>query len=664
MDNAPAGHARGRRTGRKDSSFPEQLSRGDETAVHKAGVQEWFQRSGTTSERHGVMMVHADAEGDPYRGRIEMPTWMSDSDLQRRGLNKNSAAYRKRLALEQWVRRVHANALHYNGLGVLVDDPDGSDIKQFFRKLPTKLKDQRYVMQNMRAEGNPRITNRYMHQADCAYIGGMIAVQSGLPREVVEEATLASLIHDIGHDAFAHSFEAAAENLLRETDPSHAPANWNHAENSGAVLASFNWDPNNETHLSEVIYAVSNHSWSMRHGRHSDPLMTHAGLLADLTGAADRISYSITDLLDALEVGRLRWEDVPVIIPQALELAQFTKREIQELVDMGLGAGAPLLQERLRNAFIRECATVFRETGLIGFRYQAASALNEMRSTSKHHLFGLPDREHVEEQMYVLCGEVLREMRRDAMREGFPEETASHEAIRRYGRLTEPQVIVYAQRHRLNLAVQRKVNVNGESRVQTIPFHPKSVMELPTTPATVTEGRVREKDFAARVLPIHRIVSPNFSVRADNGSAVPLNAAEAMHLLTLLNAQGNKPIEMTIWSAPGEPRFTLPVERGLRQQLGERAKAALEDAVTEAVQRYDDLSATMFEGKPSPSMMGEPRSLGALVRLFRESDGDLASTLHRYVERSFEYRSRLPQDISMPDVSMPAEPGLELSISA
>lgn len=594
-------------------------------------------------------MVHPDAEGDPLppEKRQLPPIWLPNFIGRAGSEFLESPPILERREREAWVRRVHARALRGIGLGAMADDPDGSDVKKFFRKLPPELLRQREVMQTMLAPNIPAVTTRFSHQVDCALIAGLIAGHGGLPRNLVENATLATLVHDIGHYAFAHSSESAIEKFLRDTNPSHAAGDWDHAANSGLVIARFDWDPNSETSLDEIIYAVSNHSWSLRHGRTRSPRMAEAGLYADLAGAADRISYSITDLFDALHIGRLQWRDIPAIIPNAIGLITEAKvdpdapegntrnrptmQDIRRLCQMG-PRGADVLQEYLRNAFIQDVAEALRETGVVGFR-RSAAALNEMRVSSKNHLFGQPDREDVEEEMYVLCVEVLHSLKRDALAAGTPREDAPQRAIAAFGEMTEPQVIKYAQQKRLPLSLSRTIDVSGVKEQRTVSFKPTDVQQLPTNPVTVTPGKRAHHERRAKLLPLPRIVESHFPLTTDDGIRVELNANETMHLLSLVNAQGSKPIEMTVWSAEGNPTFTLPMERGLRRQLGERAKESLGRAVEEAVARFDAM-----ELDHTPRRMAEPRSLGMLVQLWRESDGDLAATLHGYVDRSFADR--------------------------
>lgn len=612
--------------------MPEQRTAQTETELHHAGSADWFSRSGTMNHRTGVQMVHPDSANDRLIGPLQAPLWYPKNELLLVGEDV-SAGRAERNERLLWVRKVHGRALRDTGLGNLANDPGSSPIVQYFRTLPPELTKQRNVMQCLRGDG---LTNRYTHQVDVALVAGLIATHAGLSRHMIEHATLTALVHDIGHFAFAHSSELAIRAFLGEMNPNETVP-YDHADASGLVLAGFNWDPQNKNGVAQMIYAVSNHSWALRHG--TDQL---GGYAADLAGAADRISYSITDLLDAVAIGRVRWEDLPEIVPQSFALARFTRDDVQELMEMGPIHGSPVLQERLRNAYVTEVGGTLRETHIVGLYHGPASALEELRGAGSLRLHQLPAHKAFELKMFTLALNVLRELNRDAERDGYGERSPQ-EAIRRYAQLDEPQVIVFAERRKIALSILVDVR---EGEKESVPFVPRDVTRIPFIVPDVAKTAMNRPDRRATIMSIQSIVPASFTMKDDMGRNVVLDTVDIMDMLGLLSARGRGALVMRCDHKPGTPVITLPPTEGQRRALAEQLSEPLEAGLRDAVARYDQMTGL---GEPAkPSVLAAQRSLGYLVGLFRESDGDPVKTLTGYMDRYSEWKRPAEPELDIP----------------
>src|SRR5690606_5676048 len=154
---------------------------------------------------------------------------------------------------------------------------------------------------------------------DTGYTQALIATQAGLSEWDVVNNFVAGSVHDAGHLAFAHSSEHALQQFFPD---------WygNHAHHSGLIVASFSW-PEGSRHDHKIIAdAAWGHSWALPSMYEVDPA---SGFLADMAGIADRISYSITDICDAIRSGRLQWEDLPIVMPQTFAYMGLKRKKVK-----------------------------------------------------------------------------------------------------------------------------------------------------------------------------------------------------------------------------------------------------------------------------------------------------------------------------------------------
>ena len=555
-------------------------------------VKAWREASGTNLFVPGIVTVHADSD-DPLIGPVLSPE--------------------DRLQNEQWVRAAFARTSRGRGLGEAGYAPGSHGVLRHLVDLPQEFLRQRDVMQCLRGPGD--FSTRFSHGNGTALAGGLMAAKAGCSRQLVQLAFASGLLHDVGHRSFGHPGETAIEQHLNkyQADPRDR-SHYNHADQSGVdILEIFG----SAEEVQDLAYAVGGHSWTYLRGR---PSAFSAGLARDFAGAADRTDYSITDpLKDCLLAKRIAWAEVPELFPQLFELAKMSDADVRNVMSLGSREGGRVLRNVAMEVFTSEFARVLRDTGVVGLHIDAAQALSELRLTGNTRLFGASVTGSVatvspqilwEDKVVATSRAVMNVLEREAEQAGFGD-NALDESIRKFGLLTETQVIAFVKERDIDVGF----DIDDLNRVPKIDFGQQREPVRRTNP-------MPRKDL----LPLGELLGSIPNVVTTSGTRVTLQADEAMTYLGHLSNPRREAFEMTARSVDGQPKLPVPSDEASQKVIGESVEFQLEQVLRQA------LDAAPCQSNPTPLQSRRARSLEKLARIAEDLGGRPAATLRAYSE--------------------------------
>ncbi len=168
------------------------------------------------------------------------------------------------------------------------------------------------------------LVTRMTHTLQVAQVGRAIAVALGLNESLTEAICLG---HDIGHSPFGHTGEDALESYL--------PDGWQHAVH-GVRIADV-LEPLNLT--AETRDGIRQSSW-----RNDPPPFTAEGMVCRF---ADRIAYLSHDALDAIRVGVITPDELPVHVRTTFGEPgrQWIASMVEAVIESSLAAGAVTMDD-------------------------------------------------------------------------------------------------------------------------------------------------------------------------------------------------------------------------------------------------------------------------------------------------------------------------------